>query len=187
MRRSLPAIAALALLATATTTPTLAATAPTRTQRVSADGELLGRGYEARGTATFHVPTAWTSANRTPRPRTAILAAQPAAGCQVDVRVSVRGTATSMTTGRQVARSLRDQATAGGSRAHGTWGMGPSGAILYGIGAVHVQARKYLQIRVFATPGAGCDPSVLTAGEVPAAVQRIVSRGTVAARVVRRR
>jgi hypothetical protein len=185
MKRFGCALAALASLAVVAQ-PALAGDTSTRTQRISATGDLLGSHQQLRGTVAVDVPTAWASGNRTRVPRTAVLHAKPAAGCQVAIAISPRGAATRATTAAQVTHSIGSDALGRGTRAHGSWGMSATDTTLYAIGAVHLTQHKYVHIRAFATLGEGCDPGVLTEGAIPAAFERIVKRGVVDAVVQRR-
>jgi hypothetical protein len=172
-----------------------AAGADTRIQRVSMNGEILGVGLQARGTAAFPVPAGWRSQNRQALPRTAVLNVTPTAGCRVRVSISVRGAATSASTAAQVTRSIGPDVLRRGARPSGAWGLSvidvdpndPASATLYAIGSVHLTQRKYLQLRAFGVGSAGCPSSVLRTGALPSAFERIVKDGTVRAHVVHRR
>jgi hypothetical protein len=176
-----------AVLAALTVAGPAGAADATRTQRISATGDLIPQDRQLRGTASVRVPRAWESRNRTSVPRTALLTARPAAGCEVAISISTRGVASSATTPRQVSLAVGDDLTTRGSRAHGSWGMGANDTEMFATGVVHLTERKYLQIRAFARLGAGCDPAVLTTGALPAAFRRIAQDGVVDAKVVPRR
>jgi len=127
--------------------------------------ETLTSMTELRGTVSFARPAGWTQVAGGGR-HSYVRFRVVEGACALDVHASMRGKATRLTAGEQVPRGERADLMGSGSRPGGAWGtIGPSltgGEGLpditgmYGMAAIRVAAKRYGQLRIFASLR-GCD------------------------------
>ena len=135
-------------------TATTAHAAPGVTE-FTAGGQTLTATTALKGSVSFQTPEGWHRFNG-------------GDGCVMRVSVSVRGVATRQSAAEQVRHAVGDASSGQGARPGGRWGTAgpvlsggegePSGAGLYGIAPIQVQARRFGQVRVQASLQ-GCAPT----------------------------
>ena len=189
--------ATTAIVAALAAVPAAAGAAAPRITRIWLGGEHVdGTSDEGlQGRVLITTPRSWRHINRDAAP-TAHFTARSGAGCAVKVDVSARAVATREGARAQARRSTRPLAAVlgDGSRPRGAWrnvqlapsqdDAGESPPEMYGIAVIRIARRRFVHVRAFALFDPACTTSQIRSGPVASALNRLLRRACVQARIV---
>jgi hypothetical protein len=189
--------ATIAIVAALAAVPAAAGAAAPRITRIWLGERVDGtRGAEGlRGRALIETPRAWRHINHDAAP-TAHFTARSGAGCAAKVDVSGRAVATRANARAQARQATRSPAAVigEGSRPRGAWRAvqlapsqdrtGESPPDVYGIAVVRIARRRFVHVRAFALFDPACTTSQIRSGPVASALNRLLRRARVEARIV---